>query len=129
MTVRYGVVLVVAAALLGGTGTAAAATPNQRLAKLERIVRTQAAQIAMLDQRLLQANAKIITLEANARKSDTLNQCLHAIGSDGYHLAWRGVNILANELGLPAVFGPWTPINDLGACAASGITRAPVYHR
>jgi uncharacterized coiled-coil protein SlyX len=117
-------VLAAVAALLAAA-PAGAATPAQRIAKLERLVRAQTAQINGLQTRLAETQNRVLTLERNARQSDLTNQCLHALSSDGFHLAWYGVNLLGDYVGFGRLFAPWSPIDDRGACAAIGVRRDP----
>lgn len=127
---KVGVALLVSVAL-GSTGTAAAATPNQRIAKLERTVRAQQNQlraqaglVAALNQRLLETQNRLLTVERDLRQTVNTSKCGLALAWDGVLTAYLGVNIVAQEAGRTPVFTIGPRVNDEGACAAIGISRS-----
>jgi outer membrane murein-binding lipoprotein Lpp len=124
---RVAVVLGVVAALVW-SGTAFAATPNQRIAKLERIVRTQQAQIATLTAQNAQLNRDLAALRQNVQLQRDASVCTFAQVGDLVGATWNATNLFGNWAGYGALFPAWQRLDDRGACAAAGIPRPAAIH-
>jgi outer membrane murein-binding lipoprotein Lpp len=125
---KYMVVLLTVMALMWGAGTAAAATPNQRIAKLERIARTQQAQIATLTAQNAQLNRDLGALRQNVQLQRDASVCTFAQFGDVMGSTWNAANVFGQWTGYGNLFPTWQRIDDRGACAAAGLSRSSPLH-
>jgi hypothetical protein len=125
--VKYGVVLVVAAAL-GFPGAATAATPNQRIVKLESLARAQQTQIAGLVQQNAALTRDLAALRQNVQLQRDAAVCTFAQLGDVIGSTWNATNLFGQWSGYGNPFPAWQRIDDRGACAAAGIPRPAALH-
>jgi hypothetical protein len=125
---KYVVVLMTVVTLTWGAGAAVAATPNQRIAKIERIARTQQAQIATLTAQNAQLNRDLAALRQNVQLQRDAAVCTFAQFGDVMGATWNATNVFGNWAGYGALFPAWQRIDDRGACAAAGLSRSAPLH-
>jgi hypothetical protein len=125
---KWIVILGLAAALSLPVATAAAPPPDVMAAQiniLKKQVSGLTLQVSSLRSQVARLSTDLDAARATTRQVAALSGCVNALMVDGFHITWRVIDAITTALGAGAVFGPQTPLDDQGTCAAAGITRTP----
>jgi hypothetical protein len=110
-------------------GAASAATPTQRIAQLEKQVKSLTATVKK-QQRIIncvaKSSGKCVTLQSTVTQAAELSvadlfltACLAATTSDAFQSTW----ITLDQAGGTSLFGPQQTISDADTCSALPVTR------
>ena len=110
-------------------GAASAATPTQRIAQLEKQVKSLTATVKK-QQRIIncvaKSSGKCVTLQSTVKQAANLSvadlfltACLAATTSDAFQSTWMTLD----QAGGTSLFGPQQTISDADTCSALPVTR------